>query len=78
MFTRMAFCSRCGRFTDEHYAYCLSCGAPMPNSAGTTHGTKSNDNIIWILLLLLIGLPVLTMVMAAVLYVLVMGSFHLP
>ena len=78
MFARMAFCSRCGRFTDEHYAYCLSCGTPMPHSFGTTQGTKSNDSLIWLLLLVLVGLPVLSMVMAAVLYLLVMGSSHFP
>ena len=60
------YCPGCGTSNQDGYAYCTKCGRGLAP-------TKKDNTLLWVILLLLVGLPLLTMLMAAILYIMVMG-----
>ena len=60
------YCPGCGTSNQDGYAYCTSCGRSLAPK-------KKDNTLLWVLLLLLVGLPLLTVLMAAILYIMVMG-----
>ena len=66
-------CPRCGSFTDEHYLYCVRCNFPLPHPGWNLPSDRTTDTFAWVLIYLLIGGTAVSVIFAAVLYLLVMG-----
>lgn len=64
---RELYCQRGGTYNDEGFVHCIKCG-------GGLGPTKDNNRLLWIILLVLIGLPLLTILPSFILYILVMGT----
>jgi hypothetical protein len=60
------YCQRCGSYNEESFAYCQNCGYGLKT-------TKDNNKLLWIVLIILIGLPLLTILLSFILYIMVMG-----
>ncbi len=75
----MAFCPRCGKFTDDNYMYCLSCGAPMPHPAVWQNKRPSgHDDLAWVLFWLLVIVPIAAMAFVAIIFIVFWTNFPWP
>jgi hypothetical protein len=62
--SKATYCQNCGSYNEGGFKYCTRCGGGLSSS-------KDNNMLLWIVLLLFLGLPLLTMLMAFILYVMV-------
>jgi hypothetical protein len=60
------YCQRCGTYNEESFTYCTRCGSGLGSG-------KNSNTIIWVILVLLLGLPLLSMLISAILYFIVIG-----
>jgi zinc-ribbon domain len=60
------YCQRCGSYNEESFAYCHNCGYGLK-------AVKDKNKLLWIVLIILIGLPLLTILLSFILYIMVMG-----
>ncbi|MDD1756947.1 MAG: hypothetical protein LUQ39_08975 [Methanomassiliicoccales archaeon] len=66
MRSKATYCQNCGVYNEDGFKYCTRCG-------GGFASPKDSNKLLWIILLLFLGLPLLTMLIAFILYVMVMG-----
>lgn len=60
------YCQHCGTYNEESFTYCHKCGYYL-------RPAKDNDRLLWVVIVILIGLPLLTIFLSFVLYIMVMG-----
>jgi hypothetical protein len=59
------YCQNCGTLNEESFAYCIKFGYALRPVV------KDNDRLLWVIIIL-VGLPLLTMFLSFILYIMVM------